>query len=173
LSALFQTWCQLFFSFCLSTNHCATSKMLIFNFVNESCNCNYVQATLVICGIFICEFAYMRLKNDLFSGTYALIYSDCWSFYMQIHYMRAYFWSPYLSHIKRSTCTCNIFFQEILQRLQSLRENMKDAFAGYNITSVKANVKTIFETIFFLNLENPRKSANVHCFAFFIFAFSV
>jgi hypothetical protein len=33
-------------------------------------------------------------------------YSDCWSFYMWIHYMRAYFWSPYLSHITRSTCTC-------------------------------------------------------------------
>ncbi len=27
-----------------------------------------------------------------------------WSFYMQIRYMRAYFWSPYLSHITRSTC---------------------------------------------------------------------
>ncbi len=25
-------------------------------------------------------------------------------FYMRIHYMRAYFWSPYLSHITRSTC---------------------------------------------------------------------
>jgi len=31
-----------------------------------------------------------------FSGAYPLIYSDCWSFYMRIHYMRAYFWSPYL-----------------------------------------------------------------------------
>jgi len=63
-----------------------------------------VQVALVICGLFICEFAYMRLKNGLFSGTYPLIYSDRWSFYMQIHYMRAYFWSPYLSHITRSTC---------------------------------------------------------------------
>jgi len=40
-----------------------------------------------------------------FSGIYPLIYSDCRSFYMQIHYMLAYFWSPYLSHITRSTCT--------------------------------------------------------------------
>ncbi len=34
------------------------------------------------------------IKKWPFSGTYPLIYSDCWSFYMQIHYMRAYFWSP-------------------------------------------------------------------------------
>jgi len=64
-----------------------------------------VQVALVICGLFICEFAYMRMKNGLFSGTYPLIYSDLWSFYMRIHYVRAYFWSPYLSHITRSTCT--------------------------------------------------------------------
>jgi len=55
---------------------------------------------------FYCDFAYMRLKNLLFSGTYPLIYSDHWSFYMRIHYMRAYFWSPYLSHIIQSNlCT--------------------------------------------------------------------
>ncbi len=29
-----------------------------------------------------------------FSGTYPLIYCDCWSFYMRIHYMRAYFGVP-------------------------------------------------------------------------------
>jgi len=39
-----------------------------------------------------------------FFGTYPLIYCKQWSFYLQIHYMRAYFWSPYLSHITRSTC---------------------------------------------------------------------
>jgi hypothetical protein len=64
-----------------------------------------VQAALVICGLFICNFAYMRSGNGLFPGTYPLIYSHPWSFYMQIHYMRAYFWSPYLSHITRSNCT--------------------------------------------------------------------
>jgi len=43
-----------------------------------------IHAALVICGLFICEFAYMQLKNGLFSGTYPLIYSDCWSFYMRL-----------------------------------------------------------------------------------------
>jgi len=38
----------------------------------------------------------MRMKNGLFSGTYPLIYSDRWSFYMQIHYMRAYFWHNWM-----------------------------------------------------------------------------
>ncbi len=55
--------------------------------------------------LFICNFAYMRLKNDLFSGSHPLIYGNPRSFYMQIHYMLAYFWSPYLSNITRSTCT--------------------------------------------------------------------
>jgi len=64
-----------------------------------------VQVALVICGLFICEFVYIRLKNGPFSGTYSLAYSHHWSFDMRIHYMRAYFWSPYLSHITRSTCT--------------------------------------------------------------------
>jgi len=45
------------------------------------------------------------IKKGLFSGTYPLIYSDHMSFYIRIHYMRAYFWSPYLSNITRSTCT--------------------------------------------------------------------
>ncbi len=64
-----------------------------------------VQAALVICSLFICDFAYMRLRNGPFPGTYPQIYSYPWSFYMQICYMQAYFWSPYLSHITRSTCT--------------------------------------------------------------------
>ncbi len=78
----------------------------------ETLNClqcylfyKYLQAALVICSLFICDFAYMRSRNGLFSGTYPLIYSNPWSFYMQIRYMRAYFWSPYLSHLTRSTCT--------------------------------------------------------------------
>jgi len=66
---------------------------------------NQLQVALVICGLFICDFAYMPSKNDLFSGTYPLIISHPWSFYMRIHYMRVYFWSPYLSHITRSNCT--------------------------------------------------------------------
>jgi len=63
-----------------------------------------VQAALVICGLFICDFAYMESRNGLFSGTYPLIDSNLWSFYMQIHYIWAYFWSPCLSHITRTTC---------------------------------------------------------------------
>jgi hypothetical protein len=38
--------------------------------------------------------------------TYPQIYSYSWSFYMPICYMRAYFWSPYLSKITRSACIC-------------------------------------------------------------------
>ncbi len=64
-----------------------------------------VQAALVIYNLFICDFSYTRLRNGLFSRTYPLIYSNLWSFNMQIHYMSAYFLSPYLLHIMRSTCT--------------------------------------------------------------------
>jgi hypothetical protein len=83
---------------------------------------SWVQAALIICGLFICNFMYMRLKNGLFSGTYPLIYSNSWSFYMQIHYMRAYFWSPYLSNITRSTCTAiaNLYLKKgtyVLKRI--------------------------------------------------------
>ncbi len=46
----------------------------------------------------------MRSRNGLFSETYPVIYSHPWSFYMRIRYMRAYFLSPYLLHITRSTC---------------------------------------------------------------------
>jgi len=48
----------------------------------------------------------MQSRNSLFSGTYPLISSYPWSFFMQICYMRAYFSSPYLSHIvfKKNTC---------------------------------------------------------------------
>jgi hypothetical protein len=73
-----------------------------------------IQAALVICGLFICDFAYMRLKNGLFPRTYPPIYGIPRSFYMQIHYMRAYFWSPYLSHITRSACTCIQFPQNYI-----------------------------------------------------------
>jgi len=83
-------------------------------------NCIFkVQAALVICGLFIFKFEYMRLKNGLISGTYSLIYSDHWSFYMRIHYMRAYFWSPYLSHITRSACTI------IVSKLRLAHQNIQ------------------------------------------------
>jgi len=56
------------------------------------------------CYLRICVYS---IEKWPFSGTYPLIYSDRRSFYMQIHYMWAYFWSPYLSHKMRSTCTLN------------------------------------------------------------------
>ena len=67
----------------------------------------YIQAALVISSLFICDFAYMRLKIGHFSGAYPLIYSHHWSFYMQIRYMQAHFFGPYLLHITRATCTKN------------------------------------------------------------------
>ena len=62
---------------------------------------------------FICDFAYV---NDSwpFSGTYPLIYSNPWSFYIQIRYMRAYFFGPYLSHITRDTCIQLVNLQDDL-----------------------------------------------------------
>ncbi len=62
-----------------------------------------VHPNLVICGLFICNFAYVRLKICHFSGTYPLICRYSWSFYM-----RAWFFGPYLSHITRSTCTSKV-----------------------------------------------------------------
>ncbi len=65
----------------------------------------HIKAGLVICGLFICEFAYLQLEIGRFSGTYPPIYSHSWTFYMQIRYMRAKFFGPFLSHITRSNCT--------------------------------------------------------------------
>ncbi len=50
-----------------------------------------VQVTLIICGLFICDSTYMRLKKWLFSRTYPLIFGNPRSFYLQIHHIRAYF----------------------------------------------------------------------------------
>ncbi len=61
-----------------------------------------VQVDLVICGLFIFESVYLQLQIDHFSGTYPPIYSHSWSFYMPIHYMRAWFFGPYLSHKRGS-----------------------------------------------------------------------
>ncbi len=48
----------------------------------------------------------MQSRNGLFSGTYPLIYSHPWSFYMQICYIiPVYVLSPYLSNIMRFTWT--------------------------------------------------------------------
>ncbi len=74
-----------FFSILLNLKRFCKFKDRIWMFT-EYFNVIEIQAALVIC-----DFAYMRSWNGLFSGTYRLIYSHPWSFYMQICYMRAYF----------------------------------------------------------------------------------
>ncbi len=65
---------------------------------------SYVTPLLIICGLFICKFAYIRLRMIIFYRTYPLIYSHHWTFYMRIRIMRVIFYGPYLSHIMRSAC---------------------------------------------------------------------
>jgi hypothetical protein len=55
----------------------------------------------------------IAIEKWSFSATYPLVYSDCWSIYMGIHYMGVYFWSPYLSHMTRSTSTQKSNFTEL------------------------------------------------------------
>jgi len=74
-----------------------------------------VHANLVICGLFICDFAYLRLIIILFSRTYPLICSHPWSLYMRFHYMRAYFLGPYLSHITRSACNVKHYYSIVIK----------------------------------------------------------
>jgi len=54
---------------------------------------------------FYLQFHVYAIEKWPFSGTYPLIHGNPRSIFMRIHYMPAYFWSPYLSHIMRSTCT--------------------------------------------------------------------
>jgi len=85
-----------------------------------------VQVALVICGLFICDFAYMWLQLWHFRGTYPPIYQCYWSHYMRIHYMRANFLGPYLSHITRAACT---YFWKLFQELKLwLHEHCSDIF---------------------------------------------
>jgi hypothetical protein len=63
-----------------------------------------LQADLFIFDLFICKFAYMRLKMILFYRTYPLFYGHPWSFYMRIRYMWDIFYGSYLSNIMRSAC---------------------------------------------------------------------
>jgi len=64
-----------------------------------------IQVALVICRLFICDFAYMWLKLWHFRGMYPPIYQWYWSHYMRIHYIPANFLGPYISHITRAACT--------------------------------------------------------------------
>jgi hypothetical protein len=56
-----------------------------------SIDCTHVD--LVLCGLFICEFVYLRLQIDHCSGTYPPIYSHSWSFYANSLYASLIFWS--------------------------------------------------------------------------------
>jgi len=59
-----------------------------------------VQAVLVICGLFMCDFAYMRLRIGHFSVLYPIVYSHPWVFNANSLYG---IFGPYLSHITRDT----------------------------------------------------------------------
>ncbi len=84
-----------------------TNKVFPTSLMSEIFNCwrssmlNYfcVSVDLVICGLFICEFMYLGLQIDHFSGMYPPIYSHSWYFYMQIRYMQAKFSCHHLLHI--------------------------------------------------------------------------
>jgi len=78
----------------------------MFFYKNKRGVCQYAQAALVTCGLFICDFLYMQLKNGLYPGTYPLIDGNTRSFYIIIYYIQAYFWSPYLLHIQVTRSTC-------------------------------------------------------------------
>jgi len=104
----------------------------------------FLQAALVICRLFICDFAYMRLKNGLFSGTYPLIHGNPWSFYMRIYYIGAYFWSPYLLNITSSTCT---YLRPVFV-LTNVKMNESWNFNNIFVVAIQIICDT-----FFLNLE--------------------
>jgi len=129
----------------------------IFNHIKQMItitNClSLVQAALVICGLFICDFTYMRSRNGLFSGTYPLIYSNPWSFYMQICYMKAYFWSPYLSHITRSTCTLERTHTHTQTHLNTLK-HIETHWNTLKHIETHTNTKFKFESIFSQDLSN-------------------
>ncbi len=62
-----------------------------------------IQAAFVICSLSICDFAYMQSRNGLFSGTFPLINSHPWSYYMQICYMESIF-GVTIVRILQGTC---------------------------------------------------------------------
>jgi len=55
----------------------------------------------------------------LFSRTYPSICSHSWSFHRRIHYLRAYFLGPYLSHVTRSPCIGILRPREIFVELNT------------------------------------------------------
>jgi len=107
-----------------------------------------IQMALVICGLFICDFAYMRSRNDLFSGTYPLIISHPWAFHMWIHYIRVYFWSPYPSHITRS----NFILQKV--NFVIITNSYKNSLRK---TIKYSTIETVFSTFYEYRLSRVQQ----------------
>jgi len=78
---------------------------------------------------FYLQFCIYAIQKKPFSGTYPLFYSNSWSFYMQIHYIRAYFWSPYLSKITRSTC--RLSFSHHSLNIGTIRTSNKSVYLSF------------------------------------------
>jgi len=80
---------------------------------------------------FYLQFRIYSILKWLFSGTYPVIYGYPRSFYMRIHYIGVYIWSPYLSHIMRSTCIVRhkfFFFLTIKFQVKNSSVNMSETF---------------------------------------------
>jgi hypothetical protein len=111
---------------------------LSFNIFNDTGGPRYVRPFYLRFHV-----VYMRLRNGRFPGTYPQICSYSWSFYMQICYMRAYFWSPYLSHKTRSAC--NDFRRSIVDQKRKLSDEVrleKNVGAKHKLT-----LRTIYLTL--------------------------
>ena len=72
-----------------------------------------IQAALVIYGLFIRYFAYMRMTFYYFRGMNYPIYQSYWFRYMRICYMRTNFLGHYQSHITRETCIDKDFPKQV------------------------------------------------------------
>jgi hypothetical protein len=87
-----------------------------------------------------------------FSGTYPLIYSNRRSFYMWIHYMQAYFWSPYLSNITRSTCIL-IFYASNTSFFAGLFYSQREGLPDCDGTGLPAQLRNSRGTTMFDNFR--------------------
>ncbi len=70
----------------LNASHIFVAGNIFFSNININIPL-VVNEDIVICGLFICNFACMRFEIVLLYGTYPLIQSHPWSFYMGIHNM--------------------------------------------------------------------------------------
>ena len=108
-------------------------KKFLIRFSTSSSNIR-IQAALVICKLFICDFAYMRLKLWHFRGTHPSISNCYWSHYMQVLYMRTNFLGPYVSHITRADCLYILNFNDHLNQNKMRRKKGKVIFKLFSLT---------------------------------------